>query len=645
MWGPKQRSAKPICSVAAPLFAFTLVGAAVHVGAAAPLSMSPQQDAIRQVSAAVSLAAAIDTSSNAVGIAESELYFMTPEEVGVALDTMQSMGVTQFRMFIPWRAVEPTPDAYNWADVDKVIDAAEERGMAVLGAVTSTPTWASDVQNSAYGAPRNPEDFGSFMGELASRYGAGEGDPESARISAYEIWNEPQSFVFWSPKPDPAAYTELLKAGYTAIKEVDPTGTVVGGVVTAGLTWGDVNISPVEFVQTMYESGAAGYFDALSYHPYNYDWKFGDGAGNAISAVGQLEAMQALMEQYGDGSKDVWTSEYGLPTSYVSEAQQAEFIDDFMDTWSEHEGTGPMFIYSLIDRNSASTDVEDTWGLFRDDYTPKQAAAIVQNWIEENGPITDGVPIDEIPDIGVPTVPTDPVTEQPATPAPADPVAEAVANWQKALAEAAANWAAAWGQASTAAPATTTLSARTAAEPEEAPAEPADLAQAVAEATAAARAAANDSEAAQGTETDPEVGEPTSATDPALESTDSSRAALVEATQAEPTSEQETTESDTAESEATESTAADEPDAEESDGPGADATESDESDASGSDTTESAGTASDTTESDSETAGSTAGGTQSGSSSESTGSSSDSQSDSSDSSGSDSDSSAGGSGG
>lgn len=565
MWGPRQRSAKPICSVAAPLFAFTLVGAAVHVGAAAPVSMSPQQDAMRQVSAAVSLAAAIDTSSNAVGIAESELYFMTPEEVGVALDTMQSMGVTQFRMFIPWRAVEASPDVYNWTEVDKVIDAAEERGMAVLGAVTSTPTWASDVQDSAYGAPRDPADFGDFMGELASRYGAGDGDPESARISAYEIWNEPQSFVFWSPKPDPAAYTELLQAGYTAIKEVDPTGTVVGGVVTAGLTWGDVNISPVEFVQTMYESGAAGYFDALSYHPYNYDWKFGDGAGNAISAVGQLEAMQALMEQYGDGDKEVWTSEYGLPTSYVSEAQQAEFIDDFMDTWSQHEGTGPMFIYSLVDRNSASTEVEDTWGLFRDDYTPKQAAAVVEAWIEENGPVpSEGLPpVDEIPDLGVPTVPTDPVVEEPVAPAPEDPVAEAVANWEAALAEAAANWAAAWGQSTSTAPATT-LSVETAAEPEP--------------------------EAVTVTDADVQVGEPSSATDPALESADSSRAALVEATQAEPPAESDTADIDTGAT----GTTADAPTS-------ADEADTVEPDAASSDSTESTGAESGSTESDSTT--------------------------------------------
>lgn len=509
MWGPWQRAAKPLCSVAAPLFAVTLVGAAIQTGTAPP----PTQD-VRQVSTQVALAAAIDTSPNAVGIAESELYFMTPAEVEVALDTMQSLGVTQIRIFVPWRAVEPAPGVYNWSEVDKVVDAAYERGIAVMGAVTSTPTWASDVQDSAYGAPRDPEDFGSFMGALADRYGAGAGDPETARISAYEIWNEPQSFVFWSPRPDPAAYTELLKAGYTAVKEVDPTGTVVGGVVTAGLSWGGVNINPVDFVETMYDSGAAGYFDALSYHPYNYDWKFGDGFGNEISAVGQLQAMQDLMAQYGDGDKTVWTSEYGLPTSYVSEAQQAEFIDDFMTTWSDLDGVGPQFIYSLVDRDSGSTEVEDTWGLFRDDYTPKQAATVVQAWIAENGPVPEGgIPVEELPTLD--ELPDAPVIEEPApadpvVETPADPVAEAVANWQAALAEAAANWAAAWGQQ----PNTTATTTQPVVE--------------TTEPTATLRTAT--------APIDDEVDTPTSATDPALESTDSSRAAVIEATQAEPES-------------------------------------------------------------------------------------------------------------
>lgn len=426
MWDSWKCLAKPIALGAAPLLAATLMGAA------APPAPTPT--ALRQASYDVALAAAIDTSSDAVGVAESQLYFMTPEEVNTALDTMQSLGVTQFRMFVPWRAVEPAPGVYDWTNVDKVIDAAEARGMAVLAAVTSTPTWASDNQTSAYGAPNDPADFGTFMGALATRYGAGAGDPESARISAYEIWNEPQSYVFWNPKPDPAAYTELLKAAYTAIKAVDPSGTVVGGVVTAGRTVGDLNISPVEFVQDMYAAGAAGYFDALSYHPYNYDWKFGDGVGNPISAEGQLEAMRQLMNENGDAAKLIWTSEYGLPTSYVSEAQQADFINDFMDTWSTLDGVGPMFIYSLVDQNSSSTEVEDTWGLFRDDWTPKQAAAVVRNWIAEHGgQIPDAQPADPVAapaPVQAPTTTTDPAQSW------ADSVAAAWASWTASVQQA-----------------------------------------------------------------------------------------------------------------------------------------------------------------------------------------------------------------
>ncbi|MCV7211627.1 cellulase family glycosylhydrolase [Mycolicibacterium canariasense] len=420
---------------------------AALMGAAAPTAPAPT--ALRQASHDVALAAAIDTSSDAVGIAESQLYFMTPEEVDTALDTMQSLGVTQFRMFVPWRAVEPAPGVYDWTNVDKVIDAAEARGMAVLAAVTSTPTWASDNQTSAYGAPNDPADFGTFMGALASRYGAGTGDPDTARISAYEIWNEPQSSVFWNPKPDPAAYTELLKAAYTAIKAVDPSGTVVGGVVTAGRTIGDINISPVEFVQDMYAAGAAGYFDALSYHPYNYDWKFGDGVGNPISAEGQLQAMRNLMDANGDAAKLIWTSEYGLPTSYVSEAQQADFIGDFMDTWSDLDGVGPMFIYSLVDQNSNSTEVEDTWGLFRDDWTPKQAAAVVRNWIADHG--------GQIPD----AAPADPVAA-PVTPVPTTPATDPVQSWADSVAAAWASWTASVQQALNPGTTTTASTATTA---------------------------------------------------------------------------------------------------------------------------------------------------------------------------------------
>ncbi|MBI3212496.1 MAG: cellulase family glycosylhydrolase [Mycobacterium sp.] len=325
--------------------------------------------------------ASIDTSSSAVGIADSSLYFMTPDEVNTALDAMLSMGVTQLRVFVPWKDVEASKGQYNWDAVDTVVNAAYERGIAVAAVVTTSPTWATDYSVSPYGEPRDVQDYANFMSALASRYGAGDADPEEAKISAYEIWNEPQNFLAWFPTPSAKEYTELLKAAYTAIKAVDPSGTVIGGVVTAGLTWMGMNINPVDFVKSMYETGAAGYFDVLSYHPYNYNLLFSQGQDVANSAYKQLLAIQALMAKYGDGDKQVWASEFGIPTTVVSEAKQKQFIMDFLQTWSQLSGVGPAFIYSLLDLDSSSDGRQNNFGLFHDDWTPKEVAAAIAAWI------------------------------------------------------------------------------------------------------------------------------------------------------------------------------------------------------------------------------------------------------------------------
>lgn len=393
LWG---RLVHRFMRTAVPIFAFALVCAT------AQLYVLPNNK-IKNASFDFLQVASIDTSSSAVGIADSGLYFMSADEVNTALDAMTNMGVTQIRMFVPWRDIEATKGSYNWASVDKVVNAAAARGIAVAAVVTSSPIWATDYAVSPYGEVRNPGDFGSFMGQLAARYGAGTGDPESAKISAYEVWNEPQNFLSWFPSPDASEYTALLKAAYTAIKAVDPSGTVIGGVVTAGMTWGNFNINPVDFVAAMYASGAQGYFDALSYHPYNYNTKFSAGKDIANSAYKQLLAIQKLMKQYGDDAKKIWASEYGIPTTIVSESEQAAFITDFIDAWSKIAGVGPQFIYSLLDLETGAEDRQKNFGLFHDDWTPKEVVAAIAAWIA-------GHPTDvELPPTGGSETPNNPL--------------------------------------------------------------------------------------------------------------------------------------------------------------------------------------------------------------------------------------------
>ncbi len=335
---------------------------------------------IRTVSYNIALMSSIDTSSTTTGVADSQLYFMDSAELSTAISELKAMGVTQVRVFLPWAAIETADDTYNWTQADALLNALSDAGIAVDAAITSTPTWASSDTSSAYGAPTSTSDYASFVTELAERYGttANNGD---AKIAAYEIWNEPNGSTGWAPTPDATAYTELLKAAYTAIKAVDPDATVVGGVLGAGVTSGTSTVNPVTFLEEMYAAGAEGYFDALSFHPYNYSSDFTDGASTTNSPYQELQALRALMDANGDTDKLVWATEYGIPTSLVTQSQQAAYIADFLTAWASLEGVGPTFIYSLVDLATGDGVDQDNFGLFTSDWTPKLAVEVLEQWI------------------------------------------------------------------------------------------------------------------------------------------------------------------------------------------------------------------------------------------------------------------------
>ena len=343
--------------------------AIVCAGATTLLSQSSNVVALPFVNAA-----AINVSNTTVGFADSDLYGMTPEEIDRTLDEMQAMGVNNVRILIPWAGIELADDQYYWDTVDYLVNAVDERDMGILGVLNSTPAWAVEPGlPPVISPPADYDQYAEFVGLVAERY--------AGKVSAYEVWNEPNAYFFWSPAPDPAAYTELLQTAYPAIKAADPDATVIGGVVGWVNDVEGLAISPANYVEAMYDAGAQGYFDALSYHPYHYTLPFSQGEPYGdISPINQLELMRELMVANGDEEKLIWATEYGEPTSVVDEATQAAFISDYLNTWSDFEYTGPSFIYTTRDRDTDSTVVDDTLGVLRDDFTWKQAAYVIQQW-------------------------------------------------------------------------------------------------------------------------------------------------------------------------------------------------------------------------------------------------------------------------
>lgn len=316
--------------------------------------------------------AAIVESPSTVGMADSNIYFTDSlEQVIEHLDLIESLGVKNVRLLVPWIFVQPTDPMgapvdweadLDWAKLDQIVYEADRRGMGILGVLQWSPDWATDGPTGS-GHPSDVQDFADFAAAVADRY--------RDKITAYEVWNEPNASFFWNPI-DPVEYTRLLQATYTSLKSVNPDITVVGAVVSATLTWGDATMNAVDFVEAMYAAGADGFFDAISIHPYNFDTKFseqGDLDWRELMPLFQIQKIRELMDQHqqpGEEQLKIWISEYGLPTSVVTPEKQLAFITDLLNAWQAFSGGGPIFMYTTKDDMNAIGD-ERFFGLF-DEY-------------------------------------------------------------------------------------------------------------------------------------------------------------------------------------------------------------------------------------------------------------------------------------
>lgn len=310
------------------------------------------------------------------------------------LDLVVEIGASVVRIDIYWDWLEWTDPGIERWDADQVqrldsfLDAADQRNLRVLAAVMDTPCWASseptkvcDPSRMRYdwrAAPANPRDFADFLMRLVSRY--------RGRIHYWEIWNEPNLPQFWT-HPDPVTYTRLLQAAYGAIKASDPMAVVLAGAL-APIEPGAPGIETFSFVDAMYQAGARGYFDALSFHPYtNGQPPTADQQGwRAHSFVDAISTLRAAMRRAGD-SRPLWLTESGWATtppsapsllgpSFTSEADQATYLAEEIRLVRTLDGVAGLYWYELVDRGASPNNIEDHFGLFRHDLSAKPAAGV-----------------------------------------------------------------------------------------------------------------------------------------------------------------------------------------------------------------------------------------------------------------------------
>lgn len=298
---------------------------------------------------------------------------LTQSQINAALVAAKNAGATSMRMTISWAIVEQTKGIYDWSTIDPVAKEIVDAGMTPLAVIYDTPLWLSGTTNP-HSAPANATQdaqFGQFAAAVAQRY-AGE-------ITTFEIWNEENITQFW-PTPDPARYTAVLKAAYTAIKAVAPNDRVIVG----GLAPDPTGIAgTVAFVQGIYAAGGKGYFDEMAYHDYFQPYPV---------IVDPLTAIHNVMVANGDGNRQIWITEAGAPTgtSSISETQQqqAQTITALLQEAQQYSYIGPIYFYEIMDGGTDPSNPEQNFGLITQAGTPKLAYDALKQFMTSSSSAT-----------------------------------------------------------------------------------------------------------------------------------------------------------------------------------------------------------------------------------------------------------------
>jgi hypothetical protein len=292
---------------------------------------------------------------------------------------------------VPWSFIEVKKGSLEFSpklqNLEQLVDDAvahKRRPLLIL-----------DYGNNFYdggGMPKSPEAIAAF-----TRYAVFVVQHFKGRVSQFEVWNE------WNgglgarpPGPQKAdGYVALLKETYRAVKQADPSVTVIGGV----LSWTD----PV-WLQQFAQAGGFSYLDAFSVHTYNFNSTVPPGShehvretlaggsfapfkGTPEAAIGNLDAFKAKLDSLAGGkSVPIFVSEMGWPTfsgkEGVSEQHAAVYAQRFLLLARARPWLAGVWWYDLVDDGGSRTYSQDNFGLLHGDHSPKPAYEAIRNVVD-----------------------------------------------------------------------------------------------------------------------------------------------------------------------------------------------------------------------------------------------------------------------
>lgn len=224
-----------------------------------------------------------------------------------SLRLVREMGASTIVEFFPWAYLQPTEQAFDWSQADRIVRHAQNQGLRVIARLGLVPGWARPADTTLNTLPDSAFDaFAGFAAAFAARY--------KGVVEHIIILNEPNLAFEWGYQPpDAARYVRLLRAVYAPVHAANPGVVVLAGALAPTLepAGSPHGLADLIYLEQMYAAGAAGFFDALAVHTYGFTHPPETPPAPDVLNFRRAELLREIMTHYGDAETPVFVTESG----------------------------------------------------------------------------------------------------------------------------------------------------------------------------------------------------------------------------------------------------------------------------------------------------------------------------------------------
>jgi len=274
------------------------------------------------------------------------------------LDLAVQAGCTYVRIDAPWPMVQPYRNEWAWALLDDSVEGARERNLEVLVTLNGVPPWANGGRERNIPAIE-VTDWVLYVKAIVERY--------RSHLAAIEIWNEANIYGYWAGTAE--QYVQyLLKPAAGVIRQIAPEIKICGPALSMEGKW-------PAWLETVLKAGGDA-LDVVSTHCYQKD---GKAIWQALCetpkwwVVWKDPCLQDVLRDVGMSHRPVYLTECGWNSAKVTEAQQADAVDQLLERWQTQPWVQKVYLYQLIDERHPVW-----WGLFHEDRSPKPVVQVIQ---------------------------------------------------------------------------------------------------------------------------------------------------------------------------------------------------------------------------------------------------------------------------